>query len=110
MTATVIGINLQPRCAVCGGRSVKSNRFAMRTDASGSDVMLHLGCMPTWRGWRSGTCDVCGEGDHENDPIGPFLDGKGGEDYLHQRCWRHWKSERELSVNEPKMRDAQRGR
>jgi hypothetical protein len=91
MTAEVVPIaRRRRRCAVCGGRSVRINRFAMRTDADGRDVFVHLDCAPTWSQWQLPTCVVCGSEDLPGDPIGIYLDRRGGDVALHQSCWSAW--------------------
>ena len=88
MTAAIIPIARGRRCAVCGGRSTKINRFSMCTDADGRDVFVHLDCcMPTWAAWQLTTCAVCGLGDRPDNPIGIFFNGRGGGVALHQACW-----------------------
>ena len=80
MTAAIIPIARGRRCAVCGGRSTKINRFSMCTDADGRDVFVHLDCcMPIWAAWQLTTCAVCGLGDRPDDPIGIFFNGRGGD-------------------------------
>jgi hypothetical protein len=88
MTAAIIPIARGRRCAVCGGRSTKINRFSMCTHADGRDVFLHLDCcMPVWAAWQLTTCAVCGFGDRPDDPVGIFFNRRGGDVALHQACW-----------------------
>jgi hypothetical protein len=45
-----------------------------------------------WRDFHKG-CAVCGQGDHEDDPLGLFLDGTkdNQSSWVNQRCWAKWK-------------------
>lgn len=88
MTAAIIPIARGRRCAVCGGRSTKINRFSMCTDADGRDVFVHLDCcMPTWAAWQLTTCAVCGLCDRPDNLIGIFFNRCGGDVALHEACW-----------------------
>lgn len=45
-----------------------------------------------WRDFHKG-CVVCGQGDHDGDPLGLYLDDTKDKQnsWVHQRCWTKWK-------------------
>jgi hypothetical protein len=60
-----------------------------------------------WKG-----CQVCGEGDREDDLLGMYLDENSANDtvWLHGRCWSAWRKEPLLTLRQWRTLDEQLSR